>query len=99
MILSIAALLGYPFAIKYKDKRMWLPVRALCALLAVIVLIIDVLAHYTEWWFVFGRPIAGEYTISQRLDRMEAADPLPARRKFAELINTFLNACEPDGHH
>lgn len=100
MILSPFILLLYAIGIQYKRESLWMWVRVICAVIAVFTLILDSIAHYTEWTLVFGPPRKGEHTISRRLDRMEAdPDEAPARREFARLLNVVLNACEPDGHH
>jgi len=100
MILSPFILLLYAVGIQYKRGSLWLPVRAVCFVIAAIALMLDSIAHYTEWWLVFGAPRPGEHTISRRLDRMEAdPDEAPARREFARLLNVVLDACEPDGKH
>lgn len=100
MILSLLVLVLYVVGIQYKRSTLWLPLRVVCAFIAAIALMLDVIAHYTEWWFVFGKPHKGEHTISRRLDRMEAdQDEAQSRREFARLVNTILNAFEPDGVH
>lgn len=95
MILSAVCLFTYPFVIQYKRggwHRLWAPV-------ALPVLLLDIIANYTEWVIIFGPPRRGDYTISKRLDWMEMNDPLESRREFARMVNTFLNACEHDGEH
>ena len=95
MVLTLTTALLYPIAIQFKRGGLWncvLPVTAITAAL-------DVAANYTEVAFVFGFPEKGDYTITRRFRRMEESDPLPARRDFAKMVNTFLHACEPDGEH
>lgn len=95
MILTAFVALLYPLVVQYRRGGLY---KALAPVAAFFVLL-DVLANYTEWTFVFGLPAKGDWTLTHRLRRMESADALPARRAFAQLVNTFLHACEYDGHH
>lgn len=95
MILTAITAALYPFAIQYKRKGLWRILTPLTFLTAIL----DVVANYTEVAFVFGKPVGKDYTITRRFRRMEESDPLPSRREFAKIVNTFLHACEPDGRH
>lgn len=73
-------------------------IRNSVAPLTILVVVLDVLANYTELSFIFGWPREGEYTITRRIRRMHF-DEVPARRKLAELVQVYLDAAEPDGKH
>ena len=94
MLLTAATALLYPFAIQYKRKGLYTPLKAL----ALITALIDVLANYTELAFIFGWPREGEYTITRRIRRMHF-DEVAARRELARLVQVYLDAAEPDGKH
>lgn len=95
MIVTAATAILYPFAIQYKRGGLWM----LLTPLTLVTAVLDVIANYTEIAFVFGKPVEKDYTITRRFRRMEESDPLPSRREFAKLVNTFLHACEFDGRH
>ena len=94
-MITLLTLLGYLAVIPYKRGGMW----SILKVPAVLVALLDIVANYTEWAWICGWPPKGCHTISKRLDWMEANDPLPARRQFAVMANTILNAGEDDGHH
>jgi hypothetical protein len=96
MIFSLPLLAVYPYVIKFKRKTWYSPVLAIFAGLATLY---DILLNYTEWWFIFGKPQKGQYTISKRLKWMMENDPLPARREFARIVFVYLDAGEDDGEH
>jgi len=94
MILTAFTAVAYPVAIQYKRRGLfWL-----LAPLGLLVWLIDVLANYTELAIVFGWPEDGDHTISARVRRMRTS-PLESRRALAELLQVYLDACEPDGKH
>ena len=95
MILTAFVALLYPVVVQYRRGGLYKTL----APVAAFFLLLDVLANYTEWAFVFGLPAKGDWTLTHRLRRMEREDPLPARRAFARGVNTFLHACEYDGRH
>lgn len=94
MILTVLVALTYPVVIQYKRGGLW----NILYPLAFIVLLLDIIASYTEWSIVFGAPNKGDHTITQRISSMHE-DVLPARRQLAHLIQVYLDACEPDGEH
>lgn len=94
MILTATTAFLYPLAIQAKRKGPWLALWPLVAL----TMLLDVLANYTELAFIFGWPREGEYTITRRIRRMHF-DEVAARRDLAKLVQTYLDACEPDGKH
>lgn len=94
-MLTIITFCGYLLVIPYKRGGWW----AVLKLPALLVALLDVVANYTEWAWLFGWPPKGCYTISQRLDWMEIHAGHQSRRDFAKLVNTLLNAAEDDGHH
>lgn len=93
MIASLLLVLFYPVAIQYKRGGAWY----LLLPLVVLVLLLDVVANYTEWAIVFGFP-KNAHTVSQRLKQM-LNDEVISRRVFAYNVQAFLDACEPDGKH
>ncbi len=94
MILTAFTAIAYPTCIQFKRGGLfWL-----LAPFAALVWLIDVLANYTELAIVFGWPEAGDHTISARVRRMRTS-PLESRRALAELLQVYLDACEPDGKH
>lgn len=95
MPLSVVLIILFPFIIQYRRGGLW----KLLAPIGVLFWIIDVIANYTEWAFVFGWPAKGVHTVSRRLMIMENEDPVGVRRSFARMINTILSATEPDGKH
>lgn len=94
MILTAATAILYPLAIQAKRKGPWVILLPLVAL----TMLLDVLANYTEWAIVFDLPKKGDTTITKRIRSMHA-DPLESRRAFAQLVQVYLDACEPDGEH
>jgi len=94
-MLTLLTLLGYYAVIPYKRGGLW----KILAIPAFFVAVLDIIANYTEWSWIFGYPPKGCTTISKRLDWMEVNDPLPSRREFAHIVNVLLNAGEDDGHH
>lgn len=94
MILTTITALGYPLGIQYKQGGLYWA----CAPFAALIWLIDVLANYTEMALVFGWPESGDHTISARVRRMRNS-PLESRRNLAALLQTYLDACEPDGKH
>lgn len=94
MILTALTAIAYPLAIQYKRGGLW----TILAPFAALVLIVDVLASYTEWSLVFGAPKKGDHTITQRVESMHV-DELESRRNLAKLVQIYLDACEPDGKH
>ena len=96
MIFTAATAVGYGVVIQFKRGGLY---RALIPF-AAVVLVLNVLANYLELAIIFGLPRRGEYTISRRVRRMQN-DPaeVPSRRELARLVQTFLDACEPDGKH
>ena len=94
MILTTATAFLYPLAIQFKRGGLWLAI----APLTIFVVLLDVLANYTELAFIFGWPREGEYTITRRIRRMHF-DEVAARRDLAKLVQTYLDAAEPDGKH
>ena len=94
MILSAFVAFTYPVAIQSKRKGPWLVLLPL----TLLVWLVDVVANYTEWAIVFGWPKKGDRTITARLKSMQA-DPLESRRAWAQLVQVYLDACEPDGRH
>lgn len=94
MILTTVVALTYPLVIQYKRGGLYRVLYPFAAL----VLALDVLASYTEWWLVFGKPAAGDHTITQRVRSMHTADA-DSRRNLARLVQVYLDACEPDGKH
>lgn len=95
MIFSLPLLVVYPYVIKFKRKGWW----SWLAPFAIVATIYDIILNYTEWWFVFGKPPEGQYTISKRLKWMMHNDPIPQRREFAKLVFVYLDAGEDDGKH
>ena len=94
MILTTATAFLYPLAIQVKRKGLWLLLLPLTA----FVWALDVLANCTELALIFGWPQDKDYTITRRIRRMHA-DESPARRELAQLVQVYLDACEPDGRH
>lgn len=94
MILTTATAFLYPLAIQFKRGGLWLAVTPI----TLLVVLLDVLANYTELALIFGWPREGEYTITRRIRRMHF-DEVEARRKLAELVQVYLDAAEPDGKH
>lgn len=94
MILTAITAFTYPVVIQYKRGGLW----RVLAPLAVLVLLIDAIASYTEWSIVFGWPQAGDHTITQRIRTMHT-DDAESRRNLAKLVQVYLDACEPDGKH
>ena len=94
MILTTFTALTYPIVIQYKRGRWW----SLLAPLAAFVLFVDIIANYLEWSIVFGWPQRSDHTITARTKSM-LDDKLESRRKLAQLIQIYLDACEPDGKH
>lgn len=94
MILTTATAFLYPAAIQFKRGGWWLAVTPI----TLVVVVLDVLANYTELSLVFGWPEDKDYTITRRIRRMKA-DEIPARRELAQLVQVYLDACEPDGKH
>lgn len=96
MILTAPLFIVYPYLIKFKRKKwFYLPL----AVLAAFATVYDIILNYTEWWFLFGKPPKGAYTISKRLKWMIDNDPIPSRREFARLCYVYLDANEDDGKH
>ena len=96
MPLTLLLLVLYPAIIKYKRGHWYnlIGVPAACAYA------VNIVANYTEWWWVFGRPGPGQYTVSKRLRFMQDNPNEPeARRRFAAAVQVFLDACEDDGKH
>lgn len=94
MILTAITAFTYPVVIQFKRGGLWY----VLAPAAALVWLIDVLASYIEWSVVFGWPAKGDHTITARVRRMHA-DPLPSRQNLAQLVQVYLDACEPDGKH
>ena len=94
MILTAITAFTYPLVIQYKRGGLWYALFPFAA----IVLLIDALASYTEWSIVFGWPAKGDHTITQRIRTMHS-DAASSRRNLAELVQVYLDACEPDGKH
>lgn len=94
-MLTVLTLFGYLLVIPYKRGGIW----ALLKVPAVFVGLLDILANYTEWSWLFGWPPKGCYTISERLDWMELHAQHQSQRNFAHMANTILNAAEDDGIH
>lgn len=94
-MLTLFTLFGYFLVIPYKRGGLW----SILKIPAVFVALLDVIANYTEWAWVFGWPPKGCYTISQRLDWMEKNETRYYRKDFARICNTFLNAAEEDDVH
>lgn len=95
MILGLATAISYSYVIKYKRGGWY---NCLLPLVAVVATV-DVIANYTEWYWIFGKPPKGCTTISKRLDWMVVNAPHQSQREFARLLNVFLDACEDDGKH
>lgn len=95
MILSAICLCLYYYVIKYKRGGWW----SILKFPALFVAILDVIANYTEWWFLFGRPPKGAYTISKRVRWMQENAEHQSHRDFARLIQIALDAGEDDGKH
>lgn len=94
MILTAFTAIAFPIAIQFKRKGFWYVLAPFAALLWVV----DVVANYTELVIVFGPPRKGDHTISARVRHMRSS-PLESRRALAELLQVYLDACEPDGVH
>lgn len=94
MILTAITAFTYPVVIQYKRGGLWYVLFPP----AVIVLIIDAIASYTEWTIVFGWPKWGDHTITRRIRSMHD-DAAESRRNLAKLVQVYLDACEPDGKH
>lgn len=94
MILTAITAITFPVAIQYKQGGLYW----LLAPLALLVWVVDVVANYTELALIFGWPEEGDHTISARVRRMRTS-PIEARRDLAALLQTYLDACEPDGKH
>lgn len=94
MILTTFTAFLYPAAIQFKRGGLWLAVTPI----TLLVVLLDVLANYTELALIFGWPQDKDYTITRRIRRMHA-DESPARRELAQLVQVYLDACEPDGKH
>lgn len=92
MILTALVTLTYPLVIQYKRGGLWASLKPLAGL----VLALDILASITEWRLVFGP--SPHWTITQRIRAMHA-DPIESRRMLANLVQVYLDACEPDGKH
>lgn len=94
MVLTAFTAVAFPVAIQYKQGGLfWL-----LAPFALLLWVVDVVANYTELALIFGWPEAGDHTISARVRRMRTS-PLESRRALAELLQVYLDACEPDGKH
>jgi hypothetical protein len=94
VILTVFTAITYPVVIQYKRGGLW----QVLAPFAAAVLLVDVLASYTEWSLIFGPPKKGDHTITQRIKTMHSEES-PSRREFARLVQVYLDACEPDGKH
>ena len=94
MILTAFTAVAFPVAIQYKQGGLYW----LLAPLGLLVWVVDVVANYTELALIFGWPVAGDYTISARIRRMRTSSH-DSRRELAALLQTYLDACEPDGKH
>lgn len=95
MILGLATAVSYSYVIKYKRGGWY----SLFKIPAAVVGLVDIIANYTEWAFIFGWPPKGCTTISKRVDWMVLNAPHESQREFAKLVNIFLDACEDDGKH
>lgn len=95
MILSAICLLAYPIVIKYKRKGFYYAL----APFAFIVAVLDIIANYTEWWFVFGKPPKGAYTISKYVRWLAVNGKHESHREFARMLQVILDAGEDDGKH
>lgn len=96
MPLTLLLMVLYPAVIKYKRGHWY----NLVGVFAALAYLMDLLANYTEWWWVFGRPGPGQYTVSKRIRAMqEDTGQHEARRKFAAAVQVFLDAFEDDGKH
>lgn len=94
MILTGIVALLYPLVIQYKKGGLL----SLLKGFALLVLLLDIVACYTEWWLVFGKPPKGVHTITAYINYLKTSDQ-EAKRKLAEGVQIFLDACEPDGKH
>lgn len=95
MILGLSTAICYSYVIKYKRGGLW----SLLKIPAAIIATLDIIANYTEWYWIFGKPPKGCTTISKRLDWMVVNAPHESQREFARMLNVFLDACEDDGKH
>lgn len=94
MILTAVVAFTYPVIIQYKRGGAWW----LLLPLAAVVLLLDVLANYTEWVLIFGLPRRKDWTITARIRTMHR-DRFYSRRRLAAAVQVYLDACEPDGVH
>ena len=92
--MSILLALLYPLAIQYERGGWW----RLVIPVTIVALILDIIANYTElalltWDF----PKKGEYTFSQRCQRMKLEDTWGG--KVARFAEPYLDYFDPDGDH
>jgi hypothetical protein len=84
----------YPIAIQYERGGWW----RLCYIVAIPVLLIDVVANYTELAAVtWDVPKLGEWTFSKRLSRLQHNTDW--RGDFARYIAPILDKISPSGKH
>lgn len=98
MILTLLVALLYPLVIQFK-RGGWR--KAVCAIPALVVFVLDIIANYTELSWVWGKPLPREYSISRRVRRMALGlhGETVAQVQLARAVQTFLDSAEQDGKH
>ncbi|CAB4134828.1 hypothetical protein UFOVP275_21 [uncultured Caudovirales phage] len=92
--MSILLILFYCFGIQYERGGWW----RVFSVIAVVGLVIDVIANYTELAIVTGDfPRKGEWTFSKRLRRLQQNNDW--RGDFARYIGGCLDKIAPSGKH
>ena len=92
--MSIILILFYCFGIQYERGGWW----RVFSVIAVIGLVIDVIANYTELAIVTGDfPRKGEWTFSKRLARLQYNTDW--RGEFARYTVKCLDTIAPSGIH
>lgn len=101
--LPVILLIGYAIGIQYQRESLPMVLRAVCAVVGVVALLLDVLANWTvlsvymlEWPRWRADVVHAEWTFSTRLERLwfDAG----WRGKVARPIARLLNRLSPPGH-
>lgn len=92
-MISLFVLIWYPLAVQYERGGWW----RILALIAWPLMVLDVIANFTELVLLFGWPRPGEYTFSKRAARLRL---LPGwRGDIAWNVARYLNYFSPTGDH
>lgn len=92
--LPLALLVAYPLAIQYERGGKWRVLLPLYLAAGVV----DVLLNYTTLvLYTWDRPLAGEYTFSRRLKRLQLRAGW--RQPLYQWLQRFLDYFDPQGSH